>query len=180
MYVDESGDTGLPAQGSPTDLFCLTGLVVHESNWIESLKSLKQFRYWLKSKYGIYLEEELHAAEMIRSKHVFKTATANRKHVRLAILRHHADQIAKLSKVRLINVYVDKTSSTIKSSDDVFRRAWFALFQRFENTIRRNNFPGPRGQYDWGIVFPDNTKCADLAGWARQRVPSRRSDTATY
>jgi len=33
MYVDESGDSGLPSDGSPTRYFCLSGLVVHELRW---------------------------------------------------------------------------------------------------------------------------------------------------
>lgn len=39
----------------------------------------------------------------------------------------------------------------------MFRRAWYSLFQRFENTIRHQNFPGPNNQSERGIIFPDNT-----------------------
>ena len=34
---------------------------------------------------------------------------------------------------------------------------WSALIQRFENTIRRKNFPGPSNTDDKGMVLPDNT-----------------------
>lgn len=163
MYVDESGDTGLPSSGSPTRYFCLSGLVVHESNWTESLKSLKQFRYWLKGKYGIYLEEELHAAELIRGdKSIGPSLLKLRKHERLAIVRHHADQIAKLDKVRLLSVCLDKELIDAQSSDDVFRKSWYALFQRFENTIRRGNFVGPKEASERGMVFPDQTDAKRL------------------
>jgi hypothetical protein len=37
MYVDESGDCGLPADSSPSSLFCLSGLVVHELRWREAI-----------------------------------------------------------------------------------------------------------------------------------------------
>ena len=164
MYVDESGDAGLPLNGSPTKYFCLTGLVLHESSWVETTKSLRQFRYWLKSRYGIFLEEELHASEMLR-RNPFKSTKLGRKHTRLAVIRHHADQLAKLDKCRFINVYVDKAALSANSTDEVYKRAWYALFQRFENTIRRKNFPGPRDQHDWGIVFPDETDAHRLRGF---------------
>lgn len=40
MYVDESGDYGMPADGSPSNLFCLSGLVVHELRWRETMSDL--------------------------------------------------------------------------------------------------------------------------------------------
>lgn len=52
---------------------------------------------------------------------------------------------------------LDKRSGKAPNKDEVFRRAWYALFQRFENTIRYQNFPGPKNSDDRGIVFSDNT-----------------------
>jgi hypothetical protein len=79
-----------------------------------------------------------------------------KKHERLAIIRHFADEIAHLSDISLINVVVDKNGK-VPDKDEVFRWAWYALFQRFENTIRYQNFPGPKNADDRGIIFPDNT-----------------------
>ncbi len=42
MYVDESGDIGLT--GSPTRYFVLTGLVLHELRWRQTLDELIAFR----------------------------------------------------------------------------------------------------------------------------------------
>lgn len=160
MYADESGDTGLPPPKgkSPTRLFCLSGLVVHELRWSDTLRELVRFRHWIKRRYGIYLDEELHAAVLLtRPSKLPPSLSRLSKHERLAIIRHHADLLASLSDIRLINVCVDKSRSRIVSPDDVFRRAWYALFQRFENTIRRRNFPEPRHEHERGIIFPDLT-----------------------
>ncbi|MGC9261037.1 MAG: DUF3800 domain-containing protein [Phycisphaerae bacterium] len=67
MYVDESGDCGLPADGSRTNLFCLAGLVVHELRWRDTLADLARFRHDLWKRYKINIEDELHAGD-IRAK----------------------------------------------------------------------------------------------------------------
>jgi hypothetical protein len=68
MYVDDSGDCGMPADGSPSNLFCLSGLVVHELRWRDTLSDLAAFRRWLWARYKINIEDEIHAADMkIRS-----------------------------------------------------------------------------------------------------------------
>jgi len=165
MYVDESGDCGLPspAGGSPTRFSCLTGLVVHELRWRDTLNELIEFRHFVKRRYGVYLDEELHAAEMINNvRRLDGRLRGIPKHQRLAIVRHHADQLNRLSAVRLINVYVDKVTGRFQNPDDVFRRAWYALFQRFENTILHRNFPGPPNAQERGLVFPDATDAAKL------------------
>ncbi|MEX1041988.1 MAG: DUF3800 domain-containing protein [Pirellulaceae bacterium] len=157
MYVDESGDCGLPSGGSPTSLFCLSGVVVHELAWRDTIDQLLQFRRWLKRRYGIFLEAEIHSAELItKPGRLHASFQSLAKHQRLAIIRHFADEIAQLQNVRLINVTLDKTRG-IASPEDAFNYAWCSLFQRFENTIQQENFPGPQNPQERGIVFPDNT-----------------------
>lgn len=157
MYVDESGDCGMPADGSPSRFFCLTGVVVHELRWLDTMNQLLGFRRWLKSKYKVYLDDELHAADMVsKPSNTAPSLQRLKKHERLAIIRHFADEIARLSDISLINVVVDKQGK-VPNKDEVFRWAWYALFQRFENTIRYQNFPGPKNADDRGIVLPDDT-----------------------
>ncbi|RMH14259.1 MAG: DUF3800 domain-containing protein [Planctomycetota bacterium] len=163
MYVDDSGDTGLISNGSPTRHYCLTGLVIHELRWADTMRELLSFRHWLKRKYKVYLDDELHASEMLsKPGHCPQSLARLRKHERAAILRHHADQLARLPDIRLINVCVDKASGKDQDSHSVFRRAWFALFQRFENTILHRNFPGSPNEHERGLVFPDGMDCARL------------------
>ncbi len=152
MYVDESGDTGLRGVlgNSPTRYFCLTGLIVHELRWMDAINDLLRFRHRLKADYRIYLDDELHASELLRGSSTLPSAFRSlKKHERFSIMRQHAE--------RLINVCVDKDCGKDTSHDQVFKRAWYALFQRFENTMRRGNFPGPSSSGDRGLIFPDRT-----------------------
>ena len=157
MYVDESGDCGMPADGSPTRYFCLSGVVVHELRWRETMDQLLRFRHELRGQYRIYHDDELHAAEMInKPKKTAASLQRLKKYERLAVIRHFADEIAQLSDISLINVVVDKHGK-VPNKDEVFRWAWYTMFQRFENTIRNQNFPGPKNADDRGIIFPDDT-----------------------
>ena len=168
MYADESGDCGMPADGSPCRYFCLSGVVVHETRWQDTINDILQFRRNLKLRYGVFLEAELHSAEMIgRGKHLDASLQKLMKHERLAIIRQFADMLAGLSGISIINVVIDKNGK-VPDKARVFQWAWYSLFQRFENTIRYRNFPGPESQHERGIVFPDNTDGGRLTRFLTQ------------
>jgi len=117
MYVDESGDPGLPTDGSPSRRFCLRGLVVHELRWSSALAELTEFRHRMKARYGVYLDEELHVADLLSKPSRLPSGLARlSKHERLAILRHHADAIADLRDVRLVNGCLDKRLTQRKTA----------------------------------------------------------------
>jgi hypothetical protein len=119
------------------------------------LSELIGFRRWLKRRYKIFLEDELHHAELINKPSKLAVSLQSlKKHERLAILRHHADQLARLSDLSVINVVVDKATGKLPDKEAVFRGAWYRLFQRFENTIQYRNFPGPKNPSERGLVFP--------------------------
>ncbi len=163
MYVDESGDCGMLTEGSPSRFFCLSGLVVHELRWKDTLAELAAFRHRLYVRYKVNIEDELHAANMVnKPSKLAKSLQSLAKHERLAIIRQLADCLARLDDINLISVVVDKKSGHATNKDDVFRWAWSALFQRFENTIRHQNFPGPKNADDRGIIFPDRTDSQKL------------------
>jgi hypothetical protein len=161
MYADESGDNGL-VQGS-TPYFVLSGVVIHELQWQDCLDDLIEFRRRMRQKFGLYMHEEIHAAHMI-------TRTGDliriKRHNRLAIFRHFADELDKQGCLSLVNIVVDKSSKN--SSYDVFSMAWKALLQRFENTIIHENFPKPCNPEERGMVFPDNTDNKRLRQLTRQ------------
>ena len=145
MYVDESGDTGRK-QGS-TRYFCLSGLVVHESQWRDLINRLLAHKRVLRQNYGVPVRAELHASVYMNSP-VFGLA----KYDRLAVLRNTVDEIAKIPFISVTNVVVDKQG---KPPDyDVLQSAWGTLFQRFENTLGYGNFPGGFKK-DFGIVITD-------------------------
>lgn len=161
LYVDESGDIGL--QNSPTRYFILSGFVVHELEWHQTLQHVITFRQHLKSKYGLRLREEIHAAHFI---HRPGSLARIRKDLRLRLLREVLDFQAGLSNVNVINILVDKISKPLNY--DVFNNAWMALIQRFENTIAHRNFPGPRNAKDYGILVVDRTDEPKLRNLARR------------
>jgi hypothetical protein len=150
MYVDESGDPGLV--NSPTRYFALSGIVIHEMRWNSYLEQLVDFRKRINNKFGLKLREEIHASEMLN--HPKKLARIP-KYERLAIIRMCADELSSMSDLSIINVLNDKSTKSINY--DVFEMSWTALLQRFENTIRHHNFPGPRNSDEGGIIIPDNT-----------------------
>lgn len=148
MYVDESGDSGL--MNSPVDYFVLSGLVVHELRWNNLLDELIKFRRYLKAKKGLKLRDEIHGSNMINKPGELKRIKRND---RVDIMKKCLIWLAGQCDINIINVVVDKRGKT----DDVFEIAWKALIQRFENTIRNRNFPGPQNPDDKGMILPDRT-----------------------
>jgi hypothetical protein len=117
-----------------------------------SLDQLIGFRRRMRDTFGLKMNDEIHAAAMIRGP---GRLASIRRNDRLTILRMFADEIAKLPDVRSINVVALKRPDD--TSEMIFDRAWRALIQRFENTIARGNFPGPKNPEERGIIFCDNT-----------------------
>lgn len=158
MYVDESGDTGLV--NSPTRHFALSGITVHESSWRYFLETLISFRKTMRSVHRLPVRAEIHSSVFIN-----KRAFDLEKHVRLAILRHALDELAKTPYISITSVIVDKEN---KPADyDVFAAAWGTLFQRFENTLNKGNFPGGHST-DYGMVITDATAGTKLARMVRR------------
>lgn len=147
MYVDESGDTGRKAGSS--QYFCLSGLVVHESDWRNMINALLAHRKVLRANYGLPVRAEIHASEYMQ-----RGVFGLEKHIRLAVLRNVLDEVAKLNYLSLTHVVVDKTGKPPEY--DVLQAAWGTLFQRFENTLLYGNFHGGHKQ-DYGMVITDAT-----------------------
>lgn len=150
IYVDESGDIGLIR--SPSRYFVLSGFVVHEMRWHDTLEAIIAFRRFLRAAYGLKLREEIHAARFM-----YHAGDAARipKNIRLKILREVLEFQATLLDVSVINVVADKLGKA--SEYDVFEKAWSCLIQRFHNTISHKNFPGPQNVDDRGLLVSDRT-----------------------
>lgn len=171
MYVDESGDCGLT--NSPTRYFVLSGLVVHELSWQSILDQLIAFRRKIKTSFGLGMRTELHAGPLISRPGALVRIPRND---RLTILRSFANELGSLNELNIINVVVDKQGKP--PIYDVFEMAWKVLIQRFENTLARRNFAGPRNPDDRGMLFPDRTDDKKLVALLRKMrrynpIPSR-------
>ena len=162
MYVDESGDAGMA--GSPTELFVLSGIVVHDVNWRQSLEQLIEFRRRMRRTFGLKLREEIHASALISSP---GELVRIKRHDRLTILRHFADQLATMKQLSVLNVVVDKRGKP--ANYDPFSMAWDRLIQRYENTIARRNFAGSTTSEERGLIFPDATDDKKLRVLVRKK-----------
>jgi hypothetical protein len=162
MYVDESGDTGLV--NSPTRYFVLSGLVVHELRWQACVDQLTEFRRNMRIRYGLKMRDEIHAVRFI-SRRPGELARIP-KHERMMILRLLIDELTRMPDISIINVVIDKQGKA--PTYDVFDMAWKVLIQRFENTIRRRNFPSPANPDERGMIFPDRTDDKKLTQMARK------------
>lgn len=158
MYVDESGDPGNNVAQS--EFFCLSGLVIHESEWRNFISALTKFKRTISDVYGFPVRSELHAVKLLRH-----SEFGIPKHDRLAILRNFIDELAKINCISITNVVVNKKD---KPKDyDVFSVAWRTLFQRFENTLVHGNFPGGYSR-SFGLVFTDATNGEKLSAIMRK------------
>ena len=161
MYVDESGDGVM--NNSPTRYFVFTGLVIHELRWRTYLDQIIGFRQRMRNEFGLRMREVVHAAGMLtRPGPLIRI----KRHDRLTIIRHFANELAKMADLNIINVVVDKGDKPDKY--DAFIMAWKALTQRFENTMSYRNFPGPVNQDERGMVFADHTDDKKLMQLLRQ------------
>lgn len=161
LYVDESGDVG--SKPGSSRYFALSGFVVHELRWHDTLQRIIDFRRGARVKYGLKLRDEIHASHFI---HKPGDLARIAKSMRLRLLRDVIDLQATLPDVSILNVIVDKQGKP--ESYDVFVSAWRTLIQRFENTNSHRNFPGPRNAEDFGVLIVDQTDEVKLRTLTRQ------------
>lgn len=161
LYVDESGDIGMT--NSPTDYFILSGLVIHELRWNETLERIIEFRRDLNDRFGLKLREEIHAGHFI---HKPGELQRTKKYKRVIILRETIDFISSIQDLSIINIVIEKSEKS--SGFDAFETAWKYLIQRFHNTLSRRNFPGPQNPEDKGTMFVDRTNEKKLRNLTRK------------
>lgn len=159
MYVDESGDPGVT--GSPSQFYYLSAIVIHESFWLKFLNDSINLRRHLKNTKGLLMKEEIHASVFI-SKRVKLRNNITRNN-RLDILKTCVKWLSTKTYLNIITVKVDKATNL-----DPFLTAWRTLIQRFENTLRNQNFPNPAFLTDLGVVVADNTDGKKLTSILRK------------
>lgn len=150
VYVDESGDIGLT--NSPSNYFCLSAIVIHESHWQTTLDSIISFRKDLRIRYGFKLREEIHSSHFIHKPGDFQRIA---KSLRLRLLRDVLDFQATLPNYQILNVVINKKNK--QEGSDIFNLAWQTLIQRIENTLYYKNFIGSSNVNDSALLFVDKT-----------------------
>ena len=156
LYVDESGDPGTHEYSSPH--FILSGLIVSQDHWGESLSKLKAFRKRINNKYHLNQREEIHAAELIR---INKTKSYNniKKTDRINLLKDYTSELPKIfNHSKVINVCININDHRDR---DIFNLAWSRLFQRYDNYLKKE-------ARDKGIVIVDDTDSNKLRNLLRK------------
>lgn len=155
VYIDESGDVG--TKKSPSKNFVLSGIVFHESHWLDFLNDIIQFRRDLKNKYGLLLKEEIHAGVFVNGQPKLKNKIV--RYDRLLILRECLDYLNSKPYISVVTLKYEKTAARV--GIDVFTEAWTWFIQRIENTVLHGNFPGSLTK-DKAILIPDNSDVKKL------------------
>lgn len=137
------------------DILLLSAIVVHELRWKNTLENLVDFRKLLRDSKGLKLREEIHCTDFINKPGDLKRIKRNE---RLDIIKKCVDWLNSQTQINVFSIVVDKQNK----HKDIFELAWNTLVMRFENTIRNNNFSGPRNPDDRGMILSDNTEGTKL------------------
>jgi len=152
IYVDESGDPGLPGA---TPFFIISGLIVHESHWNDVFRRFVDLRRYLGRRYHIPQRIAFHAVDIVNGHGDFHhTQSGLTRPQRLALYREILEALAQFSQVRLLNVFVRKQSVT-RPDIDVFEWGWTLFIQRFQNYLSCGGHLSKPD--DCGLLFTDRT-----------------------
>lgn len=159
MYVDESGDTG--HNNSQTQYFVLSAIILHEDSWLNMLSDLVDFRRYLRTRYGLGMREEIHAAEWLNRNPKLRANIP--KYDRLDILKKCLKWLNQRDDISIYSVRCDKQANLNK---DIFEYNWSVFIQQFEDVLVSGNLPGNHIN-EKGIVITDNTQGQKLANLLR-------------
>jgi hypothetical protein len=151
QYVDDSGDNGLV--NSPTSFFILTTILIYEDFWNEAFLRIKEFRRYLKQKYGINLSEELKANHLVGNKGFARKLNLSEQN-RIEIYKTTLNFISTLGHIKVFSVCIRKKEIT-KQNLDIFSFAWKLLYTRQHYTVNKLNKENNRN--DKSIIISDDT-----------------------
>ncbi|MCX6645703.1 MAG: DUF3800 domain-containing protein [bacterium] len=170
MYVDESGDPGLPDLSKPGDKqpsrhYILTGFVISAKDWRNYLNNMVAIRRYIKNNYGLLNRVELHGTKIISPHGQDDYHRIGSKRNRVALYREVLKLIvSNLPASVIINVHLDKHKPAHLSSlsGDIQYKAWERLIQRY-NTYLQRSCAG-----ELGLIFADQTNEIELRRLVRK------------
>ena len=136
-YFDESGDTG--RTNSPTDAFVLSGLLVHDRDWLSALDQTIAFRRYLRDNFHIMPRAELKATWLVHNKGQIRPSKLTFK-ARLAAYKAVMRFQRKSGVFHTFGVFVDKRKINT-AGVDIREYAWRYALQRLERfgTSKKDN-----------------------------------------
>ncbi|HEY0323090.1 MAG TPA: DUF3800 domain-containing protein [Pyrinomonadaceae bacterium] len=182
IYVDESGDSGRKAGGTP--FFVISGIIIHESYWNEVFQSMIYLRRRWSMMYGIPQRISLHATDIVNGHgdyhhSQYGLSTDNR----FAIYYDALEFLASLKdKIHILNVFIRK-DKILKADLDVFEWGWKFFIQRFHNSIDTGGVLFQEKNY--GMLVTDRTHDDHLRKLLRQMrafnyIKSKVAGTTPY
>jgi hypothetical protein len=145
IYIDDSGDTGLPSKGSPTEAFVLSCVIVHDKDWLQTLDNLKRFRRFLANTFGVRQRDEIKAGFLIHATGTFEGIPEE---IRMKIYRMTLRLQCKTGTIKTWAVAVDKEKWVKKYSQWSIREvAWKMMIERIERFTSKAN--------ETCVIFPD-------------------------
>jgi hypothetical protein len=149
-YFDESGDDGYPVYSS--ELFILTSVYIHHSQWKINYEKIHQFRKELRNNYGLPVKQEFHTKEFITNKDPYhdKYSDINRRE----ILFRFFELLPKLD-IKIISVAIDKKKIN-RPIYDVLEKALTYNVQRIENDL---NYLGSDAKF---IIITDEGRVSKM------------------
>ena len=113
----------------------MSGLIVSQYDWQQSLERLKLFRKEMRNQYGLKLREEIHASELIRINKI-DSYRQIRKRDRIKILENFISQLPIIfNNSKIINVCFNK--SNIEQGKDIQLLAWSRLIERYDLYLKK-------------------------------------------
>jgi len=120
VYIDDSNDDNAQSRR----LCSFASLIIPDVQWLESFMMVKDFRRWLKNKYGLYINKELHACEFVAGRGHISNQTIT-KYERSVIFVETLKLTSRLPNAKIL-VAAGKKSNQ------------YLLFERLLNRINKN------------------------------------------
>lgn len=148
MYVDDSGDPGLPSAGSPTPGFTLSLLAIEDDRWISMLDQLVAFRRFLNTAFNLRMRDELKASGLVNGSGAFSGMSwrARQRIYRMAMNLQRATGLTTAWAVT-VDKQAFETNHPGCVAADIRDIAWRYMMQRVERFTSKSKING--------MVFPD-------------------------
>lgn len=149
FYIDDSGDDGLKSEGSPTDAFVLSALIVSDDEWLTTLDEVVDFRRFLRDQFGLRMRDELKAGYLVHGAGPFdRLGTSDSARMRIYKMALRLQRKLGTLKTWAIVIHKDRWESQKRGDSTEMRRtAWGWMIQRIEAFTRHGR--------DTCIIFPD-------------------------
>ncbi|MEE9199742.1 MAG: DUF3800 domain-containing protein [Dehalococcoidia bacterium] len=148
FYIEDSGDPGLKKNGSPTDAFVLSALIIKDRDWLDTLDSIVAFRRFVKNNFGIKLRDELKAGHLI---HGTGSCSGLSVGARMRIYKQALRFQDKVGTLQTWAIAVDKQKWERELYPDdataIREMAWEYMIQRIERFTTKGK--------DTAVIFPD-------------------------